>query len=73
MKIENMLSQLFDYQKFEENKALSQIIAQCDEVKGQGNPSVIELSFEQLDLVNAAGTNDVKVNLESLGIKKPDL
>lgn len=76
MKIENLLKQLFDYQKFEGSKALSQIIAQADSElkdKGSSTPSIVELSIDQLDLVNAAGVNGPRPNLEALGIKKPDL
>ena len=53
------LKQLFDYQKFEENSAINFAIQSArsyiDSLKDI--PSVMELDDEELDMINAAGTD----------------
>ena len=53
--MENMLKSLFDFQKFEGNPALQQVI---DSVHSRH--SVRELSLDEMEWVAAAGTSGLK-------------
>ncbi|MDO5331887.1 MAG: hypothetical protein Q4E99_04335 [Bacillota bacterium] len=61
MSIEETLKELFDYQKFEENRELERFIQDAE------NRYAKELSDEDLNLVNAAG----EIIVES-GLTKQD-
>ena len=61
MSIEETLKELFDYQKFEENRELGRFIQDAENRYAQ------ELSDEDLNLVNAAG----EIIVES-GLTKQD-
>ena len=53
--MENKLKALFDYQKFERNPALQQVI---DSVHARYASR--ELNLDEMEWVNAAGTPDIK-------------
>lgn len=53
--MENALRTMFDYQKFESNPALQSVI---DSVHSRW--SVKELSMDEMEFVNAAGTPDIR-------------
>ena len=53
--MENKLSALFDFQKFEGNKALQSVINSV-----HSRYSARELSLDEMEWVNAAGTPDLR-------------
>ena len=59
--MEKKLKALFDFQKFEGNNDLNQVINSVHARYGmQQNSSVRELSMDEMDWVSAAGTSYVK-------------
>ena len=55
------LRQLFDYQKFEKNSAMDFAIQSARNfIKSQEMAGVTELSSDELDMLNAAGTTPLR-------------
>ena len=55
------LRQLFDYQKFEKNSAMDFAIQSARSfIKSQEMAGVTELSSDELDMLNAAGTTPLR-------------
>ncbi len=57
--MENQLRKLFDYQTFVQNDRLSAMIAATEGRYGMGRSHLRELSIDEVDLVNAAGSAEV--------------
>ena len=61
MNTEQKLKKLFDFQKFENNSRLEKLIKETE-----AESSGVELSDDELSLVNAAGVTDIKDKFKNL-------